>query len=198
MSKPRNKSEPDAAERSPNASQAEGAAPINAQSFRHSRRQLLSQGVNAGLGLMLFPQLSGLGNGNWRMEWRSLLSLATAPTQKPGSATVGQATASQAPITVTIHFTAKPNQAEALVAQLRRALPQARQAPGCRDAQLYLVSDQPNSAGQQSKIVLFKSWDSRSAQAQYLQQEQRSGQLAKLLALVEGEPMVEYWEFQPY
>jgi len=191
MNQPKNNPAPDAVKRSLKVSQSEGADSKNAQSVQRSRRQLLSQGMNAGLGLMLFPQLPGLANGRWRMRRRSLLSLAAAAGQKPSSTK-----SNQGPITVTIHFTAQADQSEALLIQLRQALPKARQAPGCRNAQLYVVSAPSSSSGQSERVVLFKQWDSRSAQAQYLQREQRSGQLAKLLALAEGEPVVEYWEFQ--
>lgn len=179
MNQPRNKIEQNSEKNSKNSG------------FQPSRRQLLSQGINASLGVMFLPQLGG--GGGMFLERRSqskhppesLLTLANPPLQASASETV-----SQGPITVTIHFTAKANQAKALVAQLTQSLPQIRQAPGCRYAQIYILADHPN------QVVLFKGWESRIAQAKYLQWEQSSGRLAKLLALVESEPMVEYWTFQ--
>ncbi len=151
--------------------------------FQPSRRQLLSQGVNASLGFILLPQF--LGGGGKILERQSLRTLATTPGQVLASKPLGQN-----PITVTIHFIAKANQAEALVNQLTLALADAREAPGCRYAQVYTILDNPN------QVVLFKGWDHRDAQETYLKWEQSSGRLAKLLALVEGDPVVEYWEFQ--
>ncbi len=151
------------------------------KSQQYSRRQLLSKGVDSSLGFMLLPQMSIWGKGSTLRERTSLLALVTTSVST---------TVRETPITAIIHFTSKPNQVEALVAQLNQALPSARKAPGCRYAKLYIVADTP------SKIVLCKGWDGRQAQDQYLKWEQSSGRLAKLLALVEGEPMVEYWDFQ--
>lgn len=146
------------------------------------RRLLLRQGVSVSLGFIVLPQLLG-GGGN--LASRSLLALAATP--KPTSASKSLI---QGPITVTIRFTAKANQAQALVARLTQALPGIRNAPGCRYAQLYVISGNPNQA------ILFKGWDSDNAQDNYLKLEQSSGRLAQLLDLVEGEPRVEYWDFQ--
>lgn len=151
---------------------------------RSSRRQLLSQGINASLGVMFLPW-QGLGKDQ-RLERRSLLTIATTGG---GSSSVS-ASISPTPITVTIHFIAKPGKAKALTTQLTGALPDARSAPGCRYAYVYVMAENPN------QIVLFKGWDNRTAQAKYLQWEQSSGRLAKLLALAEGDPSVEYWDFQ--
>ena len=114
------------------------------------------------------------------------------PLSQAAAAADAIASPTDTPITVTIHFTAKPQQSEALVNQMTQALSDARQAPGCRYAQVYVMADAPK------QVVLCKGWDSRSAQTQYLKWEQSSGRLAKLLALVEDEPRVEYWEFQSH
>lgn len=137
---------------------------------QRSRRQLLHQGMNAGLGLMIFPQIwAGISKP---FEGRPL----------------GK---NEGPITVTIRFTAKANQADALVKQITQALPAARQAPGCRYAQAYVIPD--GIPGNPLQVVLFKGWDSLDAQRNYLQWEQSSGQLSMILSLIEGEPVVEYW-----
>jgi quinol monooxygenase YgiN len=156
--------------------------------FQRSRRQMLGQGLSASLGLMLWPQQSDpqrSEHGGKLLAARSLLSLTSNPSKTPVPETLNQV-----PITVTIHFTAKANQTETLINQLSQALPDARQAPGCRDARLYITASNPN------QIILIKTWDSSNAQNEYLRWEQSSGRLAKLLALVEGDPRVEYWELQ--
>ncbi len=145
-----------------------------------SRRKILTQGINAGLGLLLLPYpLTGQ-----LVERRSLLSLNNA--KQPSTSQQFP----QGPITATIHLTPKPNQAEALITQLTQALPDARKAPGCRYAQVYVTANNPQT------VILFKGWDNPDAQAKYLDWEQSSGKLNKLLELVEGEPIIEYWALQ--
>lgn len=143
------------------------------------------------MGFMLLPRLSeGLGRlldqpQPSKLPSESLVTLATTPVEASNAAAL-----SQGPITATIHFTAKSGQLETLTAQLTQALNQARKAPGCHSAHLYLSADEPQ------QIILFKAWERRIDQDNYLREEQSSGRLAQLLALVEGDPKVEYWEFK--
>lgn len=147
------------------------------------RRQLLSQGMNISLGMMFLPQMLS-GESQPRIR-QSLIALASTADGGNNSEAVRQD-----PITVAIHLKAKKGKIEALTTHLIQILSDARQAPGCRYAQIYVIADHPN------QIVLFKGWDSQNDQTTYLRNEESSGRLAKLLALVESEPMVEHWEFQ--
>lgn len=144
-----------------------------------SRRKLIQHGFAMSLGLGILPHLSA--------EFVEALPLSQLATKE-----IASLPKENKPITVTIHFTAKPHQAEALVNHITQALPKVRKAAGCRYAQLYVIADHPN------QVVLFKGWDSRKTQSQYLQSEQRSGRLGKLLTFVEVDPIVEYWEFQSH
>lgn len=159
----------------------------NNSDFRLSRRHVLSQGMHASLGFALLLKQRSTGSGG-TLQPRSRLASATTPRQASNQASSSEAF-NQVPVTVTIHFKAKPGQTEALATELTQAMEDARRAPGCRHAQVYVTSNK-------AQVVLFKGWDNLAAQAQYLQQEERSGRLANLLTLVEGDPTVEYWEFQ--
>lgn len=131
---------------------------------------MLAKGLKAGLSLTCFSQ------------WLARSAQAASPTDSDLSGGV--------PLIVSIHFAAKAGQTEALVQWLTQSLAGARSSVGCRFAQVYIQASPPQ------QIVLFKGWDSRQAQAHYLDWERNSGRLAKLLALVEEEPRVEYWELR--
>ena len=152
------------------------AQPNDANRPLISRRQLIRQGCTVSLGLGLVPYFPSEAAQTWSLSWLAKNVLASPAVDRP--------------ITVTIHFTAKSGKSEVLTHWLTQALTEARNAPGCRYAQVYVIADNPN------QVVLFKGWDSRNAQDKYLKLEQSSGRLSQLLALVEGEPTVEYWEFQ--
>jgi quinol monooxygenase YgiN len=134
-----------------------------------SRRQIIAKGLSAGLGLLVYSPF-----------------ISQAAQAKPS---MGQ-TPSVPPPTVAIYLTAKAAATDALMAYLLQVLPTVRAAEGCRDAKIQVQADNPR------QVMLLKTWDSLAAQEKYLAWEKATGRLEKLLALIEGEPRIEYWALE--
>ena len=91
-------------------------------------------------------------------------------------------------VCITLEFTAREGQADALKNMLIETLPDTRAKEACVFVNAYTDQDDPN------KIVLIEEWASREAHGEYLGWRAERGDFEKLGALVAGPPVTRYFD----
>ena len=91
-------------------------------------------------------------------------------------------------IVITFDVTAKSGQVDQLKALFTETLPDTRNFDGCVSVSLYTESDSPDT------VFMVEQWASKAAYENYLGWRQKRGDMEKLMALVNGEPVIRFFD----
>ena len=91
-------------------------------------------------------------------------------------------------IIITLEVTAKVGQEDALRMLFNETLPDTRKFEGCISVEAHSENSHPEN------IFLFEEWTSNSAYEKYLAWRGERGDLEKLMDLIQGEPVIRFFD----
>lgn len=91
-------------------------------------------------------------------------------------------------VIITLEVTAKAGQEDALRTLFNETLPDTRKFEGCISVEAHSENSHPGN------IFLFEEWASNSAYEKYLAWRGERGDLDKLMDLIQGEPVIRFFD----
>lgn len=91
-------------------------------------------------------------------------------------------------VIVTFEVGAKPESCEAMLAFMRRILPDTRAFAGCLGLELLVNQDDP------ARIVVWEHWESRGHYEKYLEWRETSGTVDEIEPMLAGPPAIHYYD----
>ena len=90
--------------------------------------------------------------------------------------------------TIIVEMKAKPECVSALTDMMQAALPDTRAFAGCQGLQVFANQDEPQT------FVFTEQWSSRDAYQRYLAWRTDNGTLTQLANLLEGPPIIRFFD----
>lgn len=91
-------------------------------------------------------------------------------------------------VIITFDVTSKAGYEDALRMLFNETLPDTRNFEGCISVVLHSENDHPNN------VFMVEEWTSRSAYEKYLAWRGERGDFEKLMSLIQGEPIIRFFD----